>query len=252
MKIQLHRSILKNQGSRKASRTRISSLVLSVILLLILLFVILLNKNLQDRIVYALHSVIPFEQYRLDSPYYSDLSSFYTDKNSIRREVDAVFLGDSHVEYFNTAEIHIVTIENLGIRGDTTRGILERHTENLGNLEYQMVVLHIGANDMKFRSNDEILLNLVDILEEFKESRIILQSLFPLNGKRRFFNRRIEALNSSMESLCAESGIEYLDLYPEFLSDDGTGLSSALSRDGTHLNQAGYRKWYQELSAYFD
>jgi hypothetical protein len=52
----------------------------------------------------------------------------------------------------------------------------------------------------------------------------------------------IEGLNSRLEALAASDGLVFVDLNA-VLTAPGEGLRRQFTRDGVHLNGAGYRRW---------
>lgn len=49
--------------------------------------------------------------------------------------------------------------------------------------------------------------------------------------------------------MSASRGVTYIDLYPAFLSDDGS-IVDGLAYDELHLTGAGYRVWQEQLAPY--
>ncbi len=136
---------------------------------------------------------------------------------------------------------------NRGINSDTTVSLLERLDRNVGSLKIEKLFLLIGYNDLQYRTNSEIVANIRLILERIKAQEIYLQSLFPVEAKKRETNIRILDLNRDLKRLSSDKGIEYIDLHKHFLDDRG-GLARQYSLDGAHLNGEGYRAW-RELIA---
>jgi lysophospholipase L1-like esterase len=57
------------------------------------------------------------------------------------------------------------------------------------------------------------------------------------------------AVNAQLKQVAAETGVEYLDLYPLFVNGEGY-LRPDLTTDGLHLNASGYLVWRSALALY--
>jgi len=68
----------------------------------------------------------------------------------------------------------------------------------------------IGSNDLKFRQNDEIINNIEKIIKNINANKIYVQSLFPLDKRRKWFNKRILLLNKELELFCQENNIKFI------------------------------------------
>lgn len=164
---------------------------------------------------------------------------------------DIVFLGDSITEGGRWNEMfpdHAV--RNRGIGGDRTNEILARLDHILVGPP-SMIFINIGTNDLSENVGvDTILENYRLILDRtmaaLPDTKVYVQSLFPRAASDR---NRVEALNAGIRSISEERGMIYLDLYPNFLGEDGA-IKDALTYDGLHLSGAGYQEWQRLLSPY--
>lgn len=180
----------------------------------------------------------------IELPIYQDLSEEYNLLNSRyeKRKV-IVFIGDSLTKRLNLSEFFPGTlILNRAIFSDTTLGVINRLNTNVNNLDIEKLFLMIGYNDLKYRTNAEIIRNIFYILSHIRARKIYLQSLLPVNVKRKHDNERIAQLNTELRNLAANSGYYYIDLHSRFLDKKG-GLATNYSHDGVHLNASGYQLW---------
>jgi lysophospholipase L1-like esterase len=166
-----------------------------------------------------------------------------------------VFIGDSHTEYYALDEYFPeYPVINRGIYGDTTYGVKKRLDESVFSLNPSKVFLLIGANDINKTSdtNEVIAGNIREIITQIKdavpETKIYLQSLYPVNrnGKNsnridiyKLNNKRISTINLLLESLCHDESIVYIDMFSP-LTDDNGQLREDFTIEGLHLNAAGY------------
>jgi lysophospholipase L1-like esterase len=177
--------------------------------------------------------------YKALSQEYSYMNTQYRNKSAI------VFLGDSITKRFNTSEFfRAKLILNRGIFFDTTEGVLRRLNHNVNNLSVRKLFLMIGYNDLKYRSNGEILENISDILSRIKSQKIFVQSLLPVAAQRKNINARIVQINTNLKALCSEKGVFYVDLHSMFRDNSG-GMAEKYSLDGVHPNILGYELWSQ-------
>lgn len=182
-------------------------------------------------------------------PIYKALSQEYSYMNTrYRNKIANVFLGDSITKRFNTSEFFPdKLILNRGIFSDTTEGVLRRLNHNVNNLSVRKLFLMIGYNDLKYRSNREILRNIFDILSRINAKEIFVQSLLPVGTQRKNINARIVQINTDLKSLCSERGFFYVDLHSMFRDNNG-GMAEKYSLDGVHPNVFGYELWSQIVS----
>ncbi len=180
----------------------------------------------------------------IELPIYQDLCEEYSLLNErYKGKKVIVFLGDSITKRFNLNEFFPgVLILNRAIFNDTTLGVINRLNTNINYLDIDKLFLMIGYNDLKYRTNTEIIQNVSYILSQARARQIYLQSLLPVTIKRKDDNQRIARLNAELRNLTDGTGYYYIDLYPRFIDEKG-GLSANYSRDGVHLNASGYQLW---------
>ena len=179
----------------------------------------------------------------LELTIYQDLSEEYYLLNKNLKKKVIVFLGNSITKRFNLQE-HFpdLLIINRGIFSDTTLGIINRLDRNINNLDIYKIFLMIGYNDLKYRTNDEIIDNISYIVSRIKVQYIYVQSILPVDAKRKDINLRIVNLNNRLKDLCKDRGYYYVDLHTHFLNKEG-GIYLTYSRDGVHPNVNGYKLW---------
>ena len=97
----------------------------------------------------------------LDHPLYQDYKIEYEYLNSTYRGSKyIVFLGDSITARFKLSEYFPhKPLLNRGIFSDTTHGLINRIENNCNNLDVAKCFILIGYNDLKYRTDGEILEN---------------------------------------------------------------------------------------------
>lgn len=169
-----------------------------------------------------------------------------------------VFLGDSLTDYANFDEIlHDSRIRNRGIAGDTTLGVLNRLDEVTDMKPAKLFIL-IGTNDISCgRSADEIIQSIRQIISrvqtESPDTKIYLQSLFPVNNIKFRTGRPVEtiqAVNAELKILADDLKCVFIDTYPLLLNESENALDVKYTPDGLHFNGAGIVKWAEFLKSY--
>jgi lysophospholipase L1-like esterase len=208
------------------------------------------------------------EQPRSDPPstnrwarHYSDRVALFEKQNRDARNI--VMVGSSHIEGFDAATLLPGRrIVNRGIASDRIgieeRGILHRLDCSVFDCNPCCVILENGVNDLGelWRhgkpSIDEIEACFRKVVEGIRtrlpDVPLIIVSLFPTRDKYADLNPSILDFNKRLEELAAEFGCPYLDSHTPFADTQGR-LRKEFTRDGLHLNGAGYRLWARQLEA---
>ena len=152
---------------------------------------------------------------------------------------------------------------NQSISGEKTQGLLNR-LDYLDDNKVEAVFLMIGINDLIWgKSDEEILTNYKEIVRRLKakhpEAQIVVQSILPHGGEQSTWESRdklealpsdrIMSMNSALKKIATDNQAYYLDLYPIFVTGDGT-LRDDLTTDGLHLNRQGYLVWRSAIALY--
>jgi lysophospholipase L1-like esterase len=139
---------------------------------------------------------------------------------------------------------------NRGISGQTTPQMLVRFRQDVIALKPAVVVILAGANDIAGNTGPATLEMIEDNLASMTELaqangiRVVLSSVLPAAD---FPWRpglepapKIVALDAWIKRYAAAHDAVYLD-YHSAMADERQGLPRALSADGVHPNEAGYR-----------
>src|SRR5438105_3473850 len=137
-----------------------------------------------------------------------------------------------------------------GISGQTTPQMLVRFRQDVVALQPAVVVILAGTNDIAGNTGPSTIEmiedNLMSMTEIAKANgiRVVLSSVLPV------FDYpwrpglapapKIVALNAWMKAYATKVGAVYLD-YESAMADDRHGLRAALTYDGVHPNEVGYR-----------
>jgi lysophospholipase L1-like esterase len=163
-----------------------------------------------------------------------------------------VFIGDSITQGLCVTAVAPSAI-NHGIGYDTTAGVLQRLPVYGSIKRAGAVVVAIGINDFRLRTNEDILHNYKMIAEKIPEGvPVVFSAVFPLDEKCFFdcqgWNRRIQALNIELKAFCSASKNHYfVDAGPLLLDAQGNLAAEFHDNDGIHLNSQGNAIWIGEL-----
>jgi lysophospholipase L1-like esterase len=164
-----------------------------------------------------------------------------------------VFIGDSITQGLCVSAV-VPSSVNYGIGNDTTIGVLQRLPKYKSIARASAVVIAIGINDMKFRSNEEILRNYSAIVCQMPENvPAIFSALLPLDEDVREEwqgrnQKRIQPLNNELEVFTRKSkNLFFVNAGPHLVDAHGNLADKFHDGDGVHLNQKGYAIWIKEL-----
>ena len=166
-----------------------------------------------------------------------------------------VFVGDSITyECDWAARLGDPQIVNRGVPGDTTRDIIAR-MDTVADPRARSYFIMAGINDLKrgipWAETVSNIRKMILILRQTSpDAAIVLQSILPVNSRVRpfaFETSLVKDVNDELRQIAGEKArVAFLDLYPLFLDEHGR-LKKELTRDGLHLNAAGYDVWVELL-----
>jgi lysophospholipase L1-like esterase len=164
---------------------------------------------------------------------------------------EIVFIGDSHIQYFELFEFFKNTkIKNRGISGDHTAALLARLDESLKSHPDKMFI-EIGTNDLYFEiPHVSIIKNYRSILERIKAqsplTKVYVISVIPCQTMSAIGSRLTvldtQRLNASLRALAKEYEVKYIDLANYLYQEDQLN-KTYYCNDALHLNALGYGLW---------
>ncbi|ADK13908.1 MULTISPECIES: GDSL-type esterase/lipase family protein [Clostridium] len=193
---------------------------------------------------------------KIYSEYYIEKVTTYV--NSYREQGKIVFLGDSLTDIGQWNELlDNPDILNRGISSDTTSGALNRLSE-ITKLKPRKIFIMLGINDIdKGLSIEEIIKNYSRIIQNIKtdspSTSIYVESVLPINKdiyKTKTKDNQIINLNASLNNLCKNSNIQYINLYPLFTLPNQNKLYKEYTIGGLHVNGKGYKVWRDAIKSY--
>ncbi len=217
--------------------------------------------NAAKRWINQIRSTLQFRQYDADfiRQCMSDWAQLQKYRQANLRVLESklyypvVFFGDSITEQWDLTEYFPgKPYLNRGICGQTTPQLLIRFRPDVIAFQPKLVVILAGTNDLAGNLGatelEQIQDNYASIAElaQVHQIRVMFSSVLPVHDaseiKRtdRRSPEKIQSLNAWIKQYCLENNHDYLDYYSRVIDDRGL-LQSALSYDGLHPNEAGYR-----------
>lgn len=178
--------------------------------------------------------------------------------NSLKQmnvKADIVFFGDSLTYYGNFSSLFPDKVVcNLGLRGDTIQGMIER-IEQVRLLAPKKVFLMAGINDVAYYSDTEFgylyEILIITLLNSISDGELIIQGLLPVNDIDFLIscnNNQIASCNAVISHIADRMNLKYLDLFSQY-AVNGI-LPKTITKDGLHLNEEAYGKWYNLIKVY--
>ena len=167
-------------------------------------------------------------------------------------DCDVVFFGDSITSGHNWQEdFPEVSVVNLSVPGDALLDMYNR-LDMVASVKPEKVFIMGGVNGIRDGVTDVYLKRYALILDELETRipgvEIYVQSVLPVSRSKEDYvckNSTIREFDEGLEKLAEERGLVYINLY-ELYEVDGA-MNPDLTRDGLHLNDAGYVVWINEI-----
>lgn len=184
---------------------------------------------------------------------------------------DAAFVGDSRTDGFMLYS-GIGCGKNLTSNGLSVFRLAEKKAltinkkkytllEALALEEYGKVYLSLGVNELGYRNDEGFYTSYCAAIDEIRKLQpgavIYIQGLIPLNegqvmassGKEYLTNEHLRIYNELMRQAAKEKQVVFLDLYSEFVDENGE-LPEGASRDGVHLVKEACQQWLEYLKTH--
>ncbi len=176
----------------------------------------------------------------------------------ITRKHHIVLLGDSMIAYLPLRTFGLEDeIENLGIPGDTTIGVMKRLMD-LDRIAPTRVILNIGSNDLVLTdlSPNQIVKNILAIKDQLESKGIpvtvvsttpvlLNSTLSNMNYIQHRTNQDLKNINQMLSDALPKSS--FVDVFHVLLGEDNQ-LNEIYTTDGIHLNQKGYTIYLSQLN----
>ncbi|MGL4738438.1 MAG: GDSL-type esterase/lipase family protein [Cellulosilyticaceae bacterium] len=164
-----------------------------------------------------------------------------------------LFIGDSITQRNEWAEMfENPKILNRGIDSDRISWLQMRMPNILSNTPTK-IFIKIGINDiMDGKPAAQMIEEYEELLQQFKTlegTQVFVQSCLPVNNSvyaHPINNERVQAFNAALKELVTAYDYTFVNLYDHFVTQNNE-LESEYTRDGVHLNGAGYLVWKKQI-----
>lgn len=171
-----------------------------------------------------------------------------------------LFLGDSLTEYLDVTRYYSDSQSKIitrGLAGLTSKELVDYVYDMALTLKPSMVILLIGANDLRKYDKPKIDDNIVEIVKKIKKKteKVLVQSIYPVNEGynliskkmvKKSTNKKVDYFNKRIKERQIEGGYTYLEMN-EILKDTQGKLSKHLTVDGLHINGKGYELIFKKI-----
>lgn len=197
--------------------------------------------------LYLFFDYIPYQREKEEriavmKAYYDEKLALYKRENEeyADYEVDVAFIGDSLTDGYDVERFYFeYKVENRGIGGETTYGLLARLDVSVYDLKPRVIVMLIGANNMKTMLDDYEQL-IIDIERNLPETKLIICSLTSM-GREWGKNNHLAAYNNVIiKELSLKHSCIFVDLYTPLLNIETGEIFERYTTDGGHLTEEGY------------
>ena len=200
------------------------------------------------------------------NPVFEMFQAHYAQRTELFRSEAAsmqsiVLLGDSITEGFNVQKwFPFRRVLNRGIGSDTIglapqekdkRGVLRRLDCSVFDCCTSHVFLMIGINDLgDSRTVTQISDGYRQILQTIHDKAPLItvhvESLLPTRDNFARHNEPVRQINEKLRAMADQFHYPFLNLNP-LMCDEKGELKKELTRDGLHINDAGYAIWKREI-----
>jgi lysophospholipase L1-like esterase len=184
---------------------------------------------------------------------------------------DAAFVGDSRTDGFliysgigcgknlTSNGLSIFQLESKKVL--TIDGVSYTLMEALALEQYGKVYLSLGVNELGYFDDEGFYRSYCQAIDDIRALQpnavIYIQGLIPLNesviaatSQRSYLkNDHLRIYNDIMRQVAEEKQVVFLDLYSEFVDENGE-LPAEASRDGIHLTKAYCQQWLSYLKTH--
>lgn len=184
---------------------------------------------------------------------------------------DAAFVGDSRTDGFMLYS-GIGAGKNLTSNGLSIFKLAEKKALTIGGEKYTLlealaleeygkVYLSLGINELGYNNDKGFYRSYCEAIDEIRklqpEAVIYIQGLIPVNeeqvmgstGRDYLTNEHLRVYNDLLRQAAEEKRVVYLDLYSEFVDENGS-LPGDASRDGVHLKKESCQRWLEYLKTH--
>ena len=170
----------------------------------------------------------------------------FINENKTLSNVDVCFIGDSLTDGYDVKSFYSnLNVLNRGIGGDRVKDVITRLDTSIYHANPKVVVVLIGGNDVLAGHSQEYIINMIiriimNIKNNLHNTKIIVQSFYPLSKDYAKHNSTMKSLNVVVKDVCSIFDVVFADIYDSLLDTSTNELSLSFTPDNVHLNNDGY------------
>lgn len=179
--------------------------------------------------------------------------------------IDLLFIGDSITDFWpgrgkdSWAKFAPYHPADFGISADRTEHVIWRLTNGeLDGIHPKVAVVMIGTNNIGHFKDEKPewaaagVTKILDLIhEKLPQTKVLLLSVFPREGKDSPHRKAVEQINQIIAKLDNGKTVRYLDIGGKFLDESGQ-IPKDVMQDGLHPTAKGYDIWYDAMHPLLD
>jgi lysophospholipase L1-like esterase len=171
------------------------------------------------------------------------------DKTNLPPDGCIVFVGSSSIRKWTNLTVHFpdFPVVNRGFGGSQLADSVNFADRIITRYHPRQVVIYAGGNDINAGKDPEIVYGdfvalVTKIRAKLPHVRIAYISSAP-NPARWAQVEKVKRLNGLAEAYCRQHGLEFINVFPLMLGQDGKPLPDIYVSDRLHMNPKGYEIW---------
>lgn len=172
-----------------------------------------------------------------------------SDKTNFPPRDCILFVGSSSIRLWKTltADFPGLPVVNRGFGGSQLADSVNFASRIILPYHPRQVIIYAGTNDLNGGKDPEVVFgDLVALVEQIRaglpEARISFIAIAP-NPRRWNIIEKFKGFNARAAAYCAAQGLDFIDVFPLMLGEDGQPLPDIYVADGLHMNPKGYAIW---------
>lgn len=196
----------------------------------------------------------------LDNDYMSSWTYFTLKENGEFKDTSVLpktlLIGDSNYSCLNWSNINsnLTSYDAFAYSKDFEINEWNERIDNVLSIDAEKVILNFGRVDYNHgeHNNAEIVDGIASLLDKcaqkYNPNNIFLTSLEPFkNYSSRL--KDLSSLNESLQEICIEKNINYIDTFNIFLKADKT-LDDTLFKNNFNFSSSGFTKYFETIKSY--
>ena len=176
------------------------------------------------------------------------------DTQNLSKPGGVVFTGSSSIRLWNLQQsFPRLRALNRGFGGSQLADVNSHLDRLVLRHKPSIVVLYAGDNDLAEgktpeQVRDDFVKFVAGVRENLPDTKIIYISIKP-SIKRWSIADKIREANAKIAATCRSTDkVEFIDVWPAMLNEEGMPRAELFQADGLHMNERGYARWKDLLA----